>query len=388
MAAPVSAPVALGRFVWLELATTDPNAAIEFYTKVVGWTTTPWAGRMPYTMFNGTRGPVGGVMAITPDMKARGVPPNWIAYVSTPDVDATLKQVTALGGRVLVPGTDIPNVGRFGVFKDPQGAALALLAPQGDNPPREGQPQNGEVCWYELATTDASAAFDFYRTVFEWEKKDSMEMGPGNIIECTASVRRPSVACTRAIPSKARPCGSPTSRSRTSRTRRRASPQVGGKILNGRNGCARRPHRDGGGSAGSILRASYGQAPVARAFPGAPQREGQWRTIAAGPFDAPDVDVRLPRGCLPQCANDSQHDFRQAVGVDVVHLPEHNDPHLGSWIEHDRGARSLLAAAVSDVVRARSSIDPQPSPYPVVAPLEVCCDVRPVCEYAGRSNAS
>ncbi len=183
MAAPVSAPVALGRFVWLELTTTDPDAAIAFYTKVVGWTTTPWAGQMPYTTWNSARGPVGGVMAITPDMKARGVPPNWIAYVSTPDVDATLKQVTALGGQVLVPGTDIPEVGRFGVFKDPQGAALALLAPQGDNAPREGQPQHGEPCWYELATTDASAALDFYRKVFGWEKTDSMEMSPGNVYQ-------------------------------------------------------------------------------------------------------------------------------------------------------------------------------------------------------------
>ena len=183
MAAPVSAPVTLGRFVWLELATTDPDAAIAFYTKVVGWTTTSWAGQMPYTMWNGARGSIGGLMALTPDMKARGVPPNWISYVSTPDVDATLKQVTSLGGKVLVPGTDIPTVGRFGVFKDPQGAALALLAPQGEAPARDGLPQTGEVCWNELATTDAAAAFDFYHKVFGWEKTNAMEMGPGNVYQ-------------------------------------------------------------------------------------------------------------------------------------------------------------------------------------------------------------
>ena len=234
MAAYLSQPLwHWGRFVWHELATTDPDAAIEFYTKVVGWTTTPWAGQMPYTMFNGTRGPVGGDMSIPPDMKARGVPPNWIAYVSTPDVDATLKQVTALGGRVLVPGTDIPNVGRFGVFKDPQGAALALLAPQGDNPPREGQPQNGEVCWYELATTDASAAFDFYRTVFGWEKKDSMEMGPGNIYQMYGLGAQTFGGMYKGDPKQGPPVWLtyieiPNVEDATTRI-----PQVGGKILNG-----------------------------------------------------------------------------------------------------------------------------------------------------------
>jgi uncharacterized protein len=183
MAAPVSAPATLGRFVWLELTTSDPDAAIEFYKPVVGWTTAAWEGPNPYTMWHAERGPVGGVMALTPDMTARHVPPNWIAYVSTPDADETLKQVASLGGHVIVPATDIPNVGRFGVFSDPQGAVLAVLAPQGENAPREGQPQNGEVCWYELGTSDATAAFDFYHALFGWEKTSSMEMGPGNIYQ-------------------------------------------------------------------------------------------------------------------------------------------------------------------------------------------------------------
>lgn len=43
------------------------------------------------------------------------------------NVDASAKKVQELGGRIMVPPTDIPEVGRFCVFHDPQGAVLALI---------------------------------------------------------------------------------------------------------------------------------------------------------------------------------------------------------------------------------------------------------------------
>lgn len=84
MATTVSAPVFVGRFVWLELATSDAEAAIAFYSKVVGWTATPMAGPIPYTVWNNTRGPVAGMMTITPEMKSRGVPPTGLGTSPVP----------------------------------------------------------------------------------------------------------------------------------------------------------------------------------------------------------------------------------------------------------------------------------------------------------------
>ena len=43
------------------------------------------------------------------------------------DCDATAKSVADLGGQVIVPPQDIPKVGRFSVFMDPAGAALAVI---------------------------------------------------------------------------------------------------------------------------------------------------------------------------------------------------------------------------------------------------------------------
>jgi uncharacterized protein len=184
MATTVSSTVSLGRFVWVELMTPDVKAAIDFYTKVVGWSTAPWgdAGAPnPYIMWTAPTGPVGGVMAIGAELKARGVPPHWMSHVSTPDCDALVKKATALGGTVKMPPTDIPEVGRFAVFGDPQGAVLSAFTPNTEMPPHA--PQTQEWCWHELATTDAKAAFDFYHTLFGWEKVSAMEMGPGNVYQ-------------------------------------------------------------------------------------------------------------------------------------------------------------------------------------------------------------
>jgi predicted enzyme related to lactoylglutathione lyase len=73
------------RFIWYELMTTDLDAALDFYTRVVGWTAadhengTP--GGMRYVVLSaGGRG-VGGVMQLTEEMRAGAARPGWVGYV-------------------------------------------------------------------------------------------------------------------------------------------------------------------------------------------------------------------------------------------------------------------------------------------------------------------
>ena len=61
------------------------------------------------------------------DARAQGVPSNWLAYIGSPDVDATAKQAERAGAKVLMPPTDIPTVGRFAIVQDPQGAVFGIL---------------------------------------------------------------------------------------------------------------------------------------------------------------------------------------------------------------------------------------------------------------------
>jgi predicted enzyme related to lactoylglutathione lyase len=160
--------------VWFDLLANDPAAAIAFYTKLVGWSTTPFEmpDAPPYMMWTRGATPVGGVMQQQP-----GQPTSWLAYVTVPDVDETLRTVERLGGRVLAPARDIPTVGRFAVFADPQGAVISAFAPTGEPTP-DVMPQVGEFSWNELSTTDPVAAFTFYQAVFGWEKGAAHDMGP------------------------------------------------------------------------------------------------------------------------------------------------------------------------------------------------------------------
>ncbi len=164
-----------GRFVWFDLITTDPARAVEFYTQVVGWGTTQWEGGSPYTMWTNASVPLGGVMQLAPEA---GSGPHWLAYISSPDVNPTVRQAEALGARTLVGPADIPTVGRFAVMTDPQGAAFAVFSSSSHVPGHEGPPVIGEFSWQELATHDHPAAFRFYEMLFGWTRTTVMDMGP------------------------------------------------------------------------------------------------------------------------------------------------------------------------------------------------------------------
>ncbi len=117
-----------GMFSLNELLTTDLNSAKQFYGELFGWTFTETKNIYgnPYIVIHKENTFVGGMMlkdGIVPDE----VPCLWDPYVSVDDVDASAKKVEALGGKVMVPPPDIPNLGRFCVINDPQGASLNLI---------------------------------------------------------------------------------------------------------------------------------------------------------------------------------------------------------------------------------------------------------------------
>ena len=163
----------LGRFVWHELLTNDTAGAAAFYPKVVPWRTAP--SSMPgYTIWMAGQNQIGGLMALPAE--AGSTPPHWLVYVGTPNVDSTCSQAQGLGARIVKPPADIPNVGRFAVLSDPQGATFALFTP-GGGPPPGSQPAQGGFSWHELATTDVAGALRFYGQLFGWSKGPGHDMG-------------------------------------------------------------------------------------------------------------------------------------------------------------------------------------------------------------------
>jgi len=169
----------LGRFVWHELLTNDTAGAAAFYPKVLPWRTAP--SSMPgYTIWMAGQTQIGGLMALPSE--AGSTPPHWLVYVGTPNVDSTCSQAQGLGARVVKPPADIPNVGRFAVLSDPQGATFAVFTP-GGGPPPGGAPAQGTFSWHELATTDVAEAVRFYGQLFGWTKGPGHDMGSMGIYQ-------------------------------------------------------------------------------------------------------------------------------------------------------------------------------------------------------------
>ena len=116
-----------GEVCWTELSTTHPDTCKEFYGELFGWQFKQSDNTdMEYTEFHleGEK-QFGGMYKTPPDME--GFPPHWISYIAVDDIDESIAKATELGGNIVVPATDIPETGRFGVITDPTGAAIALI---------------------------------------------------------------------------------------------------------------------------------------------------------------------------------------------------------------------------------------------------------------------
>ncbi len=116
-----------GAVSWIELSATDVEAAKTFYTQLFGWTVNkaPMPG-MDYDIITSGGEETGGMMPKPPQME--GAPSLWGAYISVDDVDATAARAESLGGAVLMAPMDIPEVGRFCLLRDPQGAMISAIS--------------------------------------------------------------------------------------------------------------------------------------------------------------------------------------------------------------------------------------------------------------------
>jgi predicted enzyme related to lactoylglutathione lyase len=117
----------LGMVCWTELLTTDAAKAEAFYTGLLGWSAeSKPMGESPYTIFRAGETMAAGMIAIREDWGP--VPSHWLNYFMVEDADAASAKVVELGGKQSGPAMDIPQMGRFAMVMDPQGAAFAVFA--------------------------------------------------------------------------------------------------------------------------------------------------------------------------------------------------------------------------------------------------------------------
>ena len=160
------------RPAWVDLSTSDPAAARDFYRNLFGWTwyinPDPQYGGYAIARVDGTD--VAGIGAL----QMPEAPTAWMVYIGTDDAAALAKKVESAGGTVVAPAFDIGNQGRMAVFQDPAGAFVSAWEPAGMGSFLTDQ--SNTFVWAELNSRDLPKAEAFYDKTLGWTHAD---MGPG-----------------------------------------------------------------------------------------------------------------------------------------------------------------------------------------------------------------
>ncbi|MEP0803871.1 MAG: VOC family protein [Chloroflexota bacterium] len=114
--------------VHVEIPAADVAAAGRFYQELFGWKI-QHVPEMNYTMWEDGSGSGGGFTQVSAESPAGQV----LVYIDSDDIEADLKKVEQLGGKVLHPKMEIPGTGWFGIFQDPTGNVLALYTSMNPN---------------------------------------------------------------------------------------------------------------------------------------------------------------------------------------------------------------------------------------------------------------
>lgn len=116
-------------FAYQQLNTGNTARAKKFYESLFAWEITEeeMGPGMTYTMIDTGSRESGAGMQKKQTAKA---PSMWLSYVEVPDVKKTVAKAKKMGAKVVVAYQPIPEMGAFGIFKDPGGALLGVWEPQ------------------------------------------------------------------------------------------------------------------------------------------------------------------------------------------------------------------------------------------------------------------
>ena len=121
----------LHRHWWHELNTWEPEMALAFYGRTLGWQfeSLPLPDGSAYWIARKEGKAVGGVFELTAP-QYEGVPTHWMTYLSVANMREAEGQTYEAGGEIMRPVVDIPGVGKLAVMSDASGAMIGLIEPE------------------------------------------------------------------------------------------------------------------------------------------------------------------------------------------------------------------------------------------------------------------
>jgi uncharacterized protein len=158
-----------GVFCWVDLATTDQDAAKVFYAELFGWEydDRPVDEGVVYSVATLGERAVAAVSPMPQRMRDAGAPPNWMSCVSVADANAAAARARELGAELYAEPFDVMDAGRMAVVSDPQGAVFSVWEPR-ENHGAQLVNVPGAFTWNDVVTTDPEAARRFYGELFGW----------------------------------------------------------------------------------------------------------------------------------------------------------------------------------------------------------------------------
>ena len=153
---------------WVDLATSDLDAAKKFYSGLFGWSyIDEEMGEMGIDTYS---------MAMVDDIATATIyelgrgqlrpvsKPAWNIYVVVNDIEAAVKSVQQNSGTVVLDATDVDRAGRVAVIEDPTGCQTTLWQPNefGD---RLIRAEVGAVTWFEHVSTDRKGSVEYFEKV-------------------------------------------------------------------------------------------------------------------------------------------------------------------------------------------------------------------------------
>jgi uncharacterized protein len=160
---------ALGSFCWIELGTTDQNAAKNFYSSLFGWhaSDNPMGPGSVYTIFQLEGRDAAAGYTLMPEQRSAGVPPHWLLYILVESADEAVRRAAQSGGQVLKPAFDVMDAGRMAVLQDPAGAVFAVWQAKNHSGIGIGG-VDGTLCWADLSVPKRDDVERFYSDLFGW----------------------------------------------------------------------------------------------------------------------------------------------------------------------------------------------------------------------------
>jgi hypothetical protein len=106
-----------------ELWSKNPQGLSEFYSKAFGWNIRHIPEMNYHLVETGGKGGInGGIMTPQPGPW----PGNMSFYIDVDDLDTYGKKITEAGGKIIVDKMEVPGMGRFSLFEDPDGRVLGI----------------------------------------------------------------------------------------------------------------------------------------------------------------------------------------------------------------------------------------------------------------------